>query len=241
MASSTTKSAVTAGRRSRTNSFHRGGAESTPPPLKRSRETSKERFRQPEPRSEPKDDDVDLSDDDRDDEGSIVQNQRQLQSSLSDDDDQPTQRPSMAKGGRRVAGGKKAPVLSILLNQIFWCISRKPSAGQMQHLRSILEMARDRNLVEFENFELIRAWFRNKRFHMRQAMHSFLTDIDHDQDDAIKMFDVIANCFETENLLKQSDLLDEDDCLIPFQTRGSQRAAKRPRYDDGAVRKLWNK
>jgi len=104
---------------------------------------------------------------------------------------------------RRVS---KSPLLTIILNHIYWSTMRAPSGVQLARLSAILKIAKESNVIaksEPTSEADLQRWFRNKRFNTRQALSKVL------QKDkvAVRMFEVIASSFETANLAKVHELI----------------------------------
>ena len=110
---------------------------------------------------------------------------------------------------------KKSAILTIVLNHIFWNVSHKPSAIQLQQLFKMLQLAQAQGLIldDIYDIEFIRVWFRNKRFHTRKILYSFL-----DADlKGIKFLDALANVFRISNLADLHEVLDSTGHLVPLR------------------------
>jgi hypothetical protein len=116
--------------------------------------------------------------------------------------------PEMSKRARppkkNASGGrdKKSAVPTIILNQFFWAVSRKPSPAQLHTLAQILMIAKKRDWFEPQDkvdLSSLQTWFRNKRFHVRKSLQGFFEQIP-DVDGASKFFSALARCFELQDL-----------------------------------------
>lgn len=128
-----------------------------------------------------------------------------------------------AKPGRATPD-KKSAVLNIILNHMFWTVSRKPSTIQLVTLHNILQSAHDKGLLH-DNVELptIRAWFRSKRFFIRKSLKEYLhPSVDPDAK-GYKLFAALARCFGTPNLTVEHDI--EIDLETAAPSRHNSRTA----------------
>ena len=125
-------------------------------------------------------------------------------------------RARMPKGGAAGASSsdreKKPAVLTIILTQFFWAVSRKPSSSRMQTLAEILAEAKRRHWFDDKvDLASLQTWFRNKRFHVRKSLQGLFDHVQErdaaDVKSAGKFFATLARCFGQQDLAVDNDVV----------------------------------
>ena len=133
----------------------------------------------------------------------------------------PPRKPAQARSDAQGDGKlkRKEPILSIILNQIFWTYSREPSTLALKELCSLLTLAKNEGVLfdkhDRLSLKMLQAWFRSKRFHVRRSLTDYCTKMQESDQlpAAIQFLKALKRKFSLPYLLSEHKVarLDEDE------------------------------
>ncbi len=132
------------------------------------------------------------------------------------------------QGSPKVHRDKKSPLLNVILNHVFWNVSRRPSLVQLKRFQEILEIGRDEDMI-WDDVELhtLQTWFRSKRFNVRRTLMKFL----HDHPNGTDLFETLSNHLKMANLAILHEVQAERNELLSLDSSEQHRRQRR-KYED---------